>query len=98
MVILDKLAPQSLLRQFLGCRAGVCHLLLGHCRKLSHGVLDGVSHLRVVVVGAMDYLHTVFQFAFVANLGVDPLTESCKVGSDTWHLECYGLKRGISPR
>ena len=59
VIILNKLAPQCLLRQFFGSRTGIAHLLLGHCRELCYSVLDGICHLRVVVVGAVNNLHAI---------------------------------------
>ena len=46
----------------------------------------------------MDHLHTIFQFASLANLTVHPQPKACQVGSDTRHLEGDGLQGCIAPR
>ena len=98
VVVLDELAPQSTLRQGSGLLAAAVGLLLRHLRVECHRVLDIVGHLRVVVVRAVNHLHTVGNLALMANLLVGPQAEAGQVGGDAGHAEGHGLKRRVAPR
>ena len=77
VIELDELAPQCLFRQFVSSLATLIHLLLAHRRELGYGILDGISHLRVVVVRTVNHLHAVFYLTIAsAKLAVSPKTES----------------------
>ena len=97
VIILYELAPEGFLRQIEGVFACCLDLLVVEVGELRHGILDGVGHLGVVVVRAVYYLNAILNLAVSALHAVCPQTETCEVGGDAGHLECYGLKRGISP-
>ena len=46
----------------------------------------------------MNGLYTILYLGIGSLDAVSPKTETCKVGSDAWHLEGYRLERGIAPR
>ena len=98
VIVLDKLAPQCLLRESAGVVAYSALLLLCGISILDDSIADVVSHLVVVVVGTMDNLHTLVESDVSACLVVRPESESCKVGGDARHLEGYCLKRCVTPR
>ena len=92
------MAPQGFLGKFVGIVAALLHLCLCKGRILSHGILDGICHLRIIVVGTVYHFHAVADFAIATLHGIGPKSKTCQIGSDARHLEGDSLQRCISPR
>ena len=63
VVVLDKLTPQGFLGQGVCGFTASIYFLLRHRREIGHRILDGISHLGIVIVGAMDDLNTIHNLA-----------------------------------
>ena len=66
--------------------------------KRSATNIDAVIGSEGYVTVAVDNLNAVFDCTVMAQHGVGPQAETCKIGGDAGHLESHSLKRGVAPR